>query len=298
MARSYSTREIGERILNILAGSKIGMSGVEISTELGINRITTTKYLSMFAAQEMVRRRDIGNITLWTTLEGAELFQFPDDYFKVKARFLDSLIGGHDLRARTLIQSSINSGASVPRLMIDVMLPSISSVRLMYDEVKIGNSEMGMFESSILNCVKLAQAHTPDAEGDRNVTLIAADGQSLLQCYCAEASYRSMGWQVYNLGDMSSSVNVLFDIDLPKFLSRVWKSRRGIMIIVVFSQTEEGLSFFADAVSSAGIRKRGNLSLALCGSMGEEAEVESDILSHDLNKILQWSETTFERYKE
>jgi hypothetical protein len=90
----------------------------------------------------------------------------------------------------------------------------------------------------------------------------------------------------------------LFDIDLPKFLSRVWKSRRGIMIIVVFSQTEEGLSFFADAVSSAGIRKRGNLSLALCGSMSEDAEAESDILSHDMDKILQWSETTFERYKE
>ena len=62
--------------------SDTGMSGVEISEKLGVNRITMTKYLKVFAAEGLFRQKNIGNITLWFLEPGQESFDFPDDYFQ------------------------------------------------------------------------------------------------------------------------------------------------------------------------------------------------------------------------
>lgn len=294
MARAYSAQDIRKRMLDILSRSSEGIPGTEIATKLGISRITTAKYLAMFSSQGMIRCRDMGNVSLWSINDGAEIFRFPDDYYRARTKLLEGL-QRNDSVPGAIIQSCLNFGAPVTRIMIDVVLPVISSVRSMYDEAKMGDSERGMIEGRILNCIKMAQQNARDPISEKNIVLISADGHSLLKCHCAEAAYRSCGWRAYNLGDMSSSV-MLFDIDLPKFLSRVWRSRRGIMIVAVLSQTEEGLNFFADAVGSSGVRRRGGLYLALCGRTDEKAGMRADIVSEDLGRILQWSETVYERH--
>lgn len=296
MKRSYQIDDIRKRVLGILSKSRDGVSGLEMASVLNIARITTHKYLSTFASEGLIRHQNMGNVVIWTINDGAETFQFPDDYFRVRTKFLDGLLGRNDQIPATIIRCCLSSGAQVSRLMTDVIIPAITSIRSMYDDARMGESEKGMIESRILNCIKVAQVHTPYPDDERNVVLIAADAQSLLQCHCAEASYRAGKWQVYNLGDMSSSVNVLLDIDLPKFLSQVWRSRQGVMIILVLSKTEEGLNFFADMANSSGIRKRSNLYLALHGRAGQKAEIDSDIITDDLDKLLQWSETIFEKH--
>ena len=49
MARSYQADEIKEKLIDILQNQKTGLSGLEISERIGINRITMTKYLQVFA---------------------------------------------------------------------------------------------------------------------------------------------------------------------------------------------------------------------------------------------------------
>lgn len=294
MARGYQVREMRQRILDLLSVSDTGMSGVEISEKLGVSRITTAKYLSMFASQGLVHYKRFGNVTLWTVRAGAETFRFPDDYHIVRDKFMERLIGEPRLNAQSLLQNCLASGASISQLVLDVVLPAVSSIREMYEAAKIGNSELGMLEGVVLNSAKVLQMQAPDPEDGKNAILIAADGPSLLLCQCAEAAYRSGGWYVHNLGDMSSSVDILFDIDLPRFLSRVWRRRTGVMIIAIFSHTEEGLNFFADAVNSAGIKRRRGLFLVLCGRVGKKTKIKSDLTTRDLGKILQWSDTVFE----
>ena len=51
--------------------------------KIGINRITMSKYLKVFAAEGLLRQKNIGNVTLWFLEPGQESFNFPDDYFKV-----------------------------------------------------------------------------------------------------------------------------------------------------------------------------------------------------------------------
>jgi len=125
--------------------------------------------------------------------------------------------------------------------------------------------------------------------------MISADYQSTLFSEAASASFYADGWQVYSLGDMSSSIDVLFDLDLQKFLNKVWKSGMGIMIIVIFSSTAESMKFFAESVNSIKLKSRKNLYLAVCGDM-KNTEIKADLVEEDIQAVLQWSQTTFESF--
>ena len=82
MGRGYQAEDIREKLIDVFGDSKTGMSGVEISEKIGINRITMTKYLKIFAAEGFLRQKDIGNVTLWFLEPGQESFDFPADYFQ------------------------------------------------------------------------------------------------------------------------------------------------------------------------------------------------------------------------
>ena len=76
MGKGYSEEEIREKLISVLKDSESGMSGVEISEQMKVNRITMTKYLKVFAAEGLVRQKNIGNITLWFLEPGQEVISF------------------------------------------------------------------------------------------------------------------------------------------------------------------------------------------------------------------------------
>ena len=72
MARGYQTDDVKIKLVELLSDAKTGLSGVEISEKLGINRVTMTKYLNIFAAEGLIRQKNIGNVNLWFVDEGSE----------------------------------------------------------------------------------------------------------------------------------------------------------------------------------------------------------------------------------
>jgi len=44
-------------------------------------------------------------------------------------------------------------------------------------------------------------------------------------------------------------IDVLFDLDFQKLVSKIWKQKSGILIVLVFSNTIERLNFFADSIN-------------------------------------------------
>ena len=149
MGRGYSTSEIREKLILILKRSESGMSGIEISENIGVNRITMTKYLKVFAAEGLLRQKNIGNVTLWFLEPGQESYIFPDDYFKIAPQFLDYLLKGTEDQVYSLIRNCIHSGAKITRLIFEVILPAIDSVNTLYEEGKIGTSELNLRKNTI-----------------------------------------------------------------------------------------------------------------------------------------------------
>ena len=297
MGRGYSTEDIRQRLISTLADSETGMSGVEISEKIGINRITMTKYLKVFAAEGLLRQKNIGNITLWFLEPGQESYNFPDDYFKITPQYLDYLVKGSENQVYSLIRNCLHSGATVNRLVLEVILPAINSVKNLYDDGKIGTSEQNLLRTTISKSLQIFNQLQVISEPKKNVVVIAADSQSLLLSEAASSTYHSDGWNVFHLGDMSSVINVLFDLDFQKLIGKIWKQKPGILVAVVFSQTDEGLNFFADSINSIKEKSGKHFRLALCGKTSKNTKIDSDLFSEKLGDILQWSQTVFENMK-
>ncbi len=297
MGRGYSTEEIRQKLISTLIDSTTGMSGVEISEKIGVNRITMSKYLKVFAVEGLLRQKNIGNVTLWFLEPGQESYNFPDDYFKITPQYFDYLAKGSEDQVYSLIRNCLHSGATVNRLILEVILPAINSVKNLYDDGKIGTSEQNLLRTTISKSLQIFNQLQIDSDPKKNVVVIAADAQSLLFSEAASSAYHSDGWKVSHLGDMSSVINVLFDLDFQKLIGKIWKQKPGVLIVVVFSQTDEGLNFFADSINSIKEKSGKNLRLALCGKISKKTKIDSDLFSEKFADILQWSQTVFENMK-
>ncbi|HJL67080.1 MAG TPA: ArsR family transcriptional regulator [Nitrosopumilus sp.] len=297
MGRGYSSEEIREKLISVLEDSETGMSGVEISEKVGVNRITMTKYLQVFAADGLLRQKNIGNVILWFLEPGQESFNFPDDYFKITSKYIENLVKGTEDQVYSLIRNCIHSGASITSLILEVILPAIDSVNELYDDGKIGTSELNLLRTTISKSLQIFNQLSVVPDPKKNVIVLAADSKSSLISEAASSAYHSDGWRVSHLGDMSSAINVLFDLDFQKLIGKIWKKKPGILIVVVFSQTSEGLIFFVDSITPIKEKSGKRMKLTLCGKISKKSKINADLKSENLDDILQWSKTTFQNLK-
>ena len=294
MARGYDETEIKFRLIKLLHSSKSGISGVEISDKLGINRVTMSKYLNKFAAEGTITQKNIGNLNLWFVDEDIEQLNFPDDYFLVQEKFLLHVIDCNERPVYNLIKNCINSKAKMDKIITEIIIPTIPQIQKLFDDGKIGKSEEQLMTGIMLNSIQMITHHSGHSESGKNVIILSADSESLLLSESAAAAFRSQNWNVFSIGDISSSIDVLFDLELRKLLSKTWKSKEGVMIIIVFSQSEEGLKFISDSFYSVKEKSENNLFIVLSGKTGKKVKIKGDLSAPKLEDILQWSNTKYE----
>ncbi|GBH34361.1 hypothetical protein NZNM25_11520 [Nitrosopumilus zosterae] len=297
MGKGYSTESIREKLISSLEDSVTGMSGVELSKKVGVNRITMSKYLKVFAAEGLLRQKNIGNVTLWFLEPGQESFNFPDDYFKISPIFLDYLVKGTDEQTHSLIRNCLHSGATTDRLILEVIFPAIDYVQNLYDAGKIGTAELSLLKTTISKSFQIFNQIPIVSDPKKNVVVIAADSQSILISEAASAAYHSDSWKVSHLGDMSFAIDVLFDLDFQKLIGKIWKQKPGMLLVVVFSNSDEGLNFFANSINPIKDKSGKHMKLALCGKISKKSKINSDLVSEKLDDILQWSKTVSQNLK-
>ncbi|MSV26792.1 MAG: ArsR family transcriptional regulator [Nitrosarchaeum sp.] len=297
MGRGYQSVELRQKLIDVLQDSKTGMSGVEISQKLSVNRITMTKYLKVFAAEGFLNQKNIGNITLWFLEPGQEAYSFPDDYYKVSSQYIENLTKIHETQVYSLIKNCLNSGALVQKLVSEMIIPSIELIHKLYDDGKIGNSEEKLLQNIISKSLQILNQFTIDLNSKNNIIVISADNHSNLLSEAASVYLHSDGLQVFHLGDMSSAINVLFDLDLQKLIGKIWKQKSNTIIILVFSNTEEGLIFFGESINSIKEKFGKKIRLVLCGKVGKKIKINADLISEKFYDVTQWAKTVSESSK-
>ena len=130
-----------------------------------------------------------------------------------------------------LVRNSFHSTTQPVKIITEIIVPAIESIYGIFDQGKIGKSELNLLEKIVSNSIQIIKLENFDIDTKKNVILISADHQSTLLSEATSASFHADGWRVYSLGDMSSSIDVLFDLDLQKLLTKVWKSGSGIITI-------------------------------------------------------------------
>ena len=294
MARGYDENDVKFRLIKLLHSSKSGISGIQVSEKLGINRVTMSKYLNKFAAEGTITQENIGNLNLWFVDEDIEQLNFPDDYFLVQEKFVSYVINCTEKLVYNLIKNCINSNAKLDKIITEVILPTIPQIQKLFNDGKIGKSEQQLMTGIISNSIQMITHHSAHSESGKNIIILSADSESLLFSEAAGAAFRSQKWNVFSVGDMSSSIDVLFDLELRKILSKTWKLKEGLMMILVFSQTEEGLKFISDSFYSVKEKSENNLFIILSGKTGKKVKIKADLFASKLEDILQWSNTKHE----
>jgi len=131
-------------------------------------------------------------------------------------------------------------------------------------------------------------------EPQKNIVVFSSDIDSILISEATSAAFHARNWKVSSLGNMSSAMDVLFDLDLKKLLTKIWKGKEGIMIIAVCSSSEESLKFFSEAFQSVKGKTEKNLSLIFNVKIGKKTDVKADLITDNLDEIIQWSEIAYE----
>ncbi len=294
VTRGYQSEKIKEKLIDVLRNSKTGLSGIEISKRLGINRITMTKYLNVFAAEGLVKQKNIGSVNLWFIEEGVTHFNFPDDFFQVQTKYLECLLSGEHKEAYGLLRNSLHSSANPVKILTEVISPAIDSVRDLYEEGKIGKSEKNFLDEIISNSIQIVNLTDVNTNPKKNAIVFSTDHDSVLLAQTASAAFHVGEWKVSQLGDMSSAIDVMFDIDLQKFLNKIWTKKQDLMIIVIFSSTESGSKFFSEAVNSSKTKFGKALYLVLCTKLAKKTKIKADFVCEDIDTMLQWCQTIYE----
>ncbi len=294
MARGYQTEKIKEKLIDVLRDSKTGLSGIELAEKLRINRITMTKFLKVFAAEGLVKQKNIGSVNLWFMEEGVDQLRFPADFFQVKNKYLQYLFSGAHRESHNILRNSLHSGADPAKIITEVIIPAIDAVQDSYDKGKISKSEKNFLEGIISNSIQIVNLTEVETDPKKNVVVFSTDFQGVLLAQASSAAFHVGGWKVSQLGDMSSAIDVMFDIDLQKFLNKIWNKKQGLMIIVMFSKVEGGLKFFSEAINATKTKFGKTLHLVLCTNVAKKTKIKADFVSEDLGTVLQWCQTVYE----
>jgi len=256
--------------------------------------LTITKYLQVFAAEGLVKQKNIGNVNLWFIEEGVESFEFPADFFRAKNKYLQYVLLGASREAHNILRNSLHSGANPTKIITEIIIPSIESVQNSYNTGKIGKSEKNYLDDIILGSIYLITLTERETDLKKNVIVFSTDSNNSLMAQAASAAFHVEGWKISQLGDMSTAIDVMFDIDLQRFLNKIWTKKQGLMVIVVFSSTESTIKFFSQAVAASKAKFGKTLHLVFCTKLTKKTKEEADFVSEDIEKILQWCQTVYE----
>jgi hypothetical protein len=294
VTRGYSTEKIRDKLIDVLNQSKTGLTGIEIAAKLKVNRVTMSKYLKVFAAEGLIKQKNMGSVNLWFIEVGIDQLNFPKDFFLVKNKYVEYVLSASSHEAHNLIRISLHSGANPSKLVYEVIEPAIDAIENAFKNGKIGKSEKNFLDEIISTSTSLISLSDEEIDSKKNIVILSTDYQNSLHARAAFAAFHTENWKVSLLGDMSSAIDVLFDIDLQRFLNKVWLKREGIMIIVIFSSTEGAIKFFSQAVDASKSKFGKNLHLALSTKIPKKTKTTADFVSDNIETLLQWCQTVFE----
>ncbi len=297
MAREYDSDKIREKLIDALRPAKTGLTGVEIAEKLGINRVTISKYLKIFAGEGLIKQKNMGSVNLWFIEEGVDKLSFPADFFQVQKKYIEYVMLGSTQEAHTLLRTALHSGATPTKIVSEVIIPAIEAVESSYNDGKMGRSEKNSLDEIISTSISMIGLLDEEVNSKKNVVILATDYHNALLAQSASAVLRNEKWRVSLLGDMSSAIDVMFDIDLQRFLNKIWPKREGIMIIIIFSSKEGEIKFFSRAVDTSTEKFGKNVRLALCTPIVKKPKTGIDFVSGDVEILLQWCQTVFESYQ-
>jgi DNA-binding MarR family transcriptional regulator len=296
--RRYTLDEVKRKIVDALQGAGgMGLSGVELADRTGINRMTITKYLDVMNAMGLVKKKKMGPVNVWVLESGVGDIEFPINYLQVQQRLIEAILAGEEDQARKIMLSILNSNVDQVRVLTEVVIPATNTVSELYSRGRLGKTDRAFLHSVMMELVDIAKFNVRPVEQKTNAhaIFVAGSDDRVLLTKCAAVAFQIQGWSSTYVGSVEDEIDPFFDIDFQRYVSRVWSSRRGLMIICIFSSGEGSLRFLSSASKALKGRLKGDLRIAISTTpeLQQAAEEAYDFSAKDLLSLVEWAEREY-----
>jgi methanogenic corrinoid protein MtbC1 len=305
VSKRYSLEEIKRKVVDILKDADTGLSGIEIAEKTGINRITITKYLSVLEAIGLIKKKKAGSVNVWHLEHGVTELELPIDILDVQRLYMNALFNHAEDEARRIMINVIHSEIDPVKVLAEIITPALNTAGELYSRGRMTVTET-MFVTNLitesLDMIKF-NAKREEIKPNAYAVFMSAQGEThTIGPKMASVAFYLKGWRTYFLGNVASEVDLLFDIDLLKFLDKIWKTERGLMVIGVSAMLKEHLKSVGETVKSVKSKLGKNVFVLAGGeafSTEDEltASVGADFYAKDLYSAIDWAEKLYGKVK-
>jgi methanogenic corrinoid protein MtbC1 len=298
MYRRYTLDEIKRKIIDVLhSAGGTGLSGIELSDRIGINRVTMTKYLDVMHAMGLLKKKKIGNVNVWFVEIGVGDIEFPINYIQVQQKLIDSILSGDEDQARRILVNVLNSNIDHVRVMTDVIMPAVNTIGELYSRGRLNKTERTFLLSLMMELIDLVKFTLRPTEHKANahVICIASSQNRIHLAKSTAVAFLARGWNSSYIGDIEEQIDPFFDIDFQRYMSHLWDTRRGLMILCIFSSGEGSLRFLLSTSQAMKGRMKGQLRIAAITTQELQpmAEDGADYVAKDLLSLIEWAEREY-----
>jgi methanogenic corrinoid protein MtbC1 len=295
--RRYTLDEVKRKIVDSLQSASTGLSGIELADKTGINRMTITKYLDVMHAKGLVKKKKTGNVNVWFLGTGIADIEFPINYIQVQQKLISAILAGEEDLARTILLSVLNSDIDQVRVLTDVILPAVNTIGELYSRGRLDKTERAFLLNLLMELIDLVKFNVRPSEQKANahVLAVAGSGDKIHVAKSAAVSFSALGWDSIYIGDVEDQIDPFFDIDFQRYMSRVWGSKHGLMLVCIFSSGEGSLRFLSSTAKAMKGRLKGELRIAVLATpeMQAVAEENSDHVAKDMLSLVEWAERQY-----
>jgi methanogenic corrinoid protein MtbC1 len=296
--RRYTLDEVKRKIVDALQNAGTGLSGIELADKTGINRMTMTKYLDVMHAMGLVKKKKIGSVNVWFLEAGVGDIEFPVNYVQVQQKLIGAAMAGEEEQARKILLSALNSNVDQVRILADVILPVVSTIGELYSRGRLDKTERTFLLGLMMELVDLVKFNARPAEqkANANVIMVAGSDDRAYLAKSAAVAFQTLGWNSRYIGNVEEHIDPFFDIDLQRYVARVWGNRHGLMLVCIFSSGEGSLRFLLSAAKAMKGRLKGELRIAASTAQELHAVAEeggADYVAKDLPALAEWAEREY-----
>ncbi|MFN4337088.1 MAG: HTH domain-containing protein [Candidatus Nitrosocaldus sp.] len=251
MPKSYSLEEVKQRIIDVLRQSDSGLSGIEIAERTGINRVTITKYLNILEAMGIIKRKSVGPVNIWYIQHGIDLSN--KDLLELQQIYMDALFAYEEDRARTILLNAIYSNIDPILLISDVVIPTVNTAWELYIRGRMNAMDLTLLTNLAIESLDLIKFNSARGiKKDAYTVFISMyeKGREVMDMKAASVAFYIKGWSTFLLGNIASEAGLFLDIDLVRFINKIWRDKGRGMSILYVSATKDELPRLNELVRS------------------------------------------------
>jgi hypothetical protein len=248
-------------------------------------------------AMGLLKKKKVGNVNVWFVEIGVGDIEFPINYIQVQQKLISSILSTDEDQARRILVNILNSNIDQVKVMTDVILPAVNTVGELYSRGKLSKTERTFLLSLMMELIDLVKFTIRPIERKANahVICVASSQDRIHLAKSASVAFLARGWESSYIGDIEEQIDPFFDIDFQRYVSRLWDTKRGLMILCIFSSGEGSLRFLLSSSKAMKGRLKGQLRITAITTQELQpmAEEGADYVAKDLLSLIEWAEREY-----